>query len=629
MHRFLCTLIGVLFGFSALALAQADTAPQILELESVRQGQTGFGLSVFSGTKPERFEVEVLGVWRNTAPNTSFILARLDGRGLEESGVIAGMSGSPVYIEGKLAGAISFAWPFSLEAIAGITPIESMQNLLGGSSQPDSGTAKANPILSLESIAALEVPHELLERRLAKLASRPLPEATSGLVWSARGFGSQTRALLGSSVGNLSLSGRTETMGPEGLVPGASVAAVLVGGDLQLAATGTVTSRAGSDLLAFGHPFLDMGSVELPMATVEVVTVLSSQLSSFKIANLGDEVGVIDLDRMTGIRGRVGPVASTTSLRVHVEGDRVETFEMTLARLPTLTPTLAAISMLGALEATTQSLGEQGLDVEFDFDLGSNGSLAIAQSFDGESAGVEAATYLLALSDYLLNNRLETVSIEDLEVQLLQHPRSRVASLAEAHATRTRVRPGDRVGLNLDFAAFRGPHWRQSLEVEIPTGIPDGRYSLLVGDGVSIDVARITLEQTVPISFTQALEFLSGLHSRRDLVVLGVFGDAGLSVAGEVLPRLPVSIRTLWAAASSSSAVPLQLALAQQQEIEMDVPIEGAVRIDLDVRREGPIGPGESVSSAEPGTSGESESDEDSEATPQVERSSEKGSKHD
>ncbi len=628
MHRFLCTILILLVLTPAAVRAQSDSAPEIFRLDEIEPGQIGFGLSVFSGIEPERFDVEVLGVWRNTSPDTSFILARLDGQGLDESGVIAGMSGSPVYIEGKLAGAVSFAWPFSLEPIAGITPIESMHRLLHGSEMGGPGGIAGQESDALGSIASLDFPDDLLEERLSMLTARPLTEASSGLVWSASGFGNRTRGLLTSGLGDLSPAGKVDAIGSSALVPGAAVAAVLVGGDLQLAATGTVTSRLGAEILAFGHPFLNIGSVQLPMATAEVVTVLSSQFSSFKIANLGENVGAIDLDRMTGIRGQIGVTAPTTPMRVRVEGDRIDTFEMQLARLPSMTPILAAISMLGALDATTQASGEQSLDIEIDFDLGSRGGLQISQSFDSESAGFEAAIYLLALSDYLLNNRLESVALEGLDVRLVQHPQARISSLVEAHATRTLVRPGDKIGLNLDFLAYRGSRWRKALEVDIPTGIPDGRYSLLVGDGVSIDVARITLEKSVPVSFGQAVEFLRGLHSRRDLVVLGVFGGAGLSVAGEILPRLPDSIRSLWTAAASSSAVPLQLALAQQQEIALDVPVEGAIRIDLEVRRQGPLAPSESPSGTEAGGSSDSSTGETGTGQPgRAGRSSEKGAK--
>ncbi len=159
----------------------------------------------------------------------------------------------------------------------------------------------------------------------------------------------------------------------------------------------------------------------------------------------------------------------------------------------------------------------------------------------------------------------------------------------EAHAARTLVRPGDRVQLNVDLVAFRGERSRRSYELQVPTGIPDGRYSLLVGDGVSIDVARLMIERSEPVNFSQALDFLRSLHSRRDLVILGLVSGPGLAVAGEVLPQLPGSLRSIWGAAASSSAVPLNLAVADQHILPLEVPVEGIARVDLEVCRRGPL----------------------------------------
>jgi len=591
MHRFLCTIVGCVLFASLAAAAGGDGVEEgaIFPLAEVQAGQRGFGLSVFAGTEPERFEVEVLGVWRQVQPDTSFILARLAGHGLEESGVIAGMSGSPVYLEGRLAGAVAFSWPFALHPIAVITPIEAMHRLAKGTDA--AGATPMAPPVELDQLVAADLPRDLLERRLASLVASPLEQTGTGVIWSAAGFGPQSREMLATNLGSVAPAGRSEADTSLPLVPGASVSGVLVEGDLRLAATGTVTERDGDQILAFGHPFLGTGQIEIPMATAEVITVISNQFNSFKIANLGTVVGAFDLDRMTGVRGHLGRDAPMTPLRLEVRGDRSQEFEVRVARVPMLTPTLVAISVLGALESVTQAGGTQGLDLRARFDLADHGALEIGQSFDGETAGIDAALYLFAFTDYLLNNYLAEVDLRALEVELEQHPRPRVATLVEAHASKTLVRPGDTVALNLDLLAYRGERERTSMVVTIPTGIPDGRYSLLVGDGVSIDVARLTIEQSAPVTFAQALKFLRSLHSRRQLVVLGVFGGRGLAVAGEVLPQLPASVRSLWGAAASSSAVPLQLAIAQQQEMEMSIPVVGAVRVDLEVRREGPLAP--------------------------------------
>ncbi len=213
------------------------------------------------------------------------------------------------------------------------------------------------------------------------------------------------------------------------------------------------------------------------------------------------------------------------------------------------------------------------------------------QSFDGDAAAVEAAVYLLAVTGFLVNNPMADARLSGLKIALEQYPQPRLARLVEAHASRTVVQPGERIAVNIDLQAYRGERLRQSLELDLPTDLPDGRYTLLVGDGVSVDSARLAVERTAPVRFRQALDLLRGLHSRRQLVVLGVFGGHGLAVAGETLPQLPGSVRSIWSAAGAGAVQPLRLAIAQQSERQMEVPIEGLLRVDLEVRRRAPLAP--------------------------------------
>lgn len=589
MHSRVCTSTWLLaLILLATGTGAGDQSQGIFPLAEVEPGMRGHGLSVFSGLEPERFEVEVLGVWRNLRPGTSYILAELSGRGLEESGVIAGMSGSPVYLDGRLAGAVAFAWPFSRRAVAGITPIEAMRQIAAdqGSTAPAVGSFSP----TLGQLAAADFPSGLLGDGISLLAPVGAAPGVPGILWTTVGFGEQSRGLLARHLGSVAVAGGAASEASAELVPGSSVAGVLVDGDLRLAASGTVTDRSGEELLAFGHQFLGVGPLQVPMAGAEVVTVLPSQMQSFKVTNVGEVVGAIELDRMVGIRGRLGARAPTTPLGIRVRGDRAENFELLLADLPVLAPTLVAVSVLGSLDAATHSQGDQGLDLVGRFELGDDGELTVRQSFDGLGAATQAATYLLAYTSFILNNRLADVELESLDIELTQYDQPRTASLVEAHAAKTVVRPGDRVPVNLDLVAYRGDHFRRAIELEIPTSLEDGRYSLLVGDGVSVDVARLMIERAEPVTFAQALDFLRSLHSRRQLVVLGVFAGAGLAVAGEVLPQLPGSVRSIWGAAASGSALPLRLAVAHEDVAELEVPLEGILRIDLEVRRQEPLG---------------------------------------
>jgi hypothetical protein len=571
---------------------QADPLPTIA-LEEVKIGQRGYGLSVFAGGQPERFEVEVIGIMRNITPDMSYIVARLSGRGLESSGVAAGMSGSPVFLDGRLAGAVSFGWPFAKEAICGVTPIASMRLLTTvGGPLP----VAPPPPVELSALLAGDVPGDLLARQLARLRSRigNAPEgAFAGVAWSASGFGELSRGILRQALGSVAPAGRaavTPGAAPPELVPGSAVAAVLVSGDFQLAATGTVTDHLGDRILAFGHPFLGLGPVRMPMAAAEVVTVLSSQYTSFKIANLGQTVGAFEQDRQAGIEGRLGDEAPMIPMVLRIGPTAAGSppprhFHVRLADVPELLPLLSGSTLLAGLESASYSSGAQSIDLTVRLRLARYGDLEVRQSFDGENAGSAMAAHLVALTSYLTQNPLERVRIEDLAVDVEQSPQPHAASLVAAHADRTVVRPGERVGINLDFLAYRGDHFRHSFDLRLPDDLPVGRYSLVIGDGASADAARLSLAPVEPTTFAQAMVLLRGLHSRRDLTLLGFYAGPGLSVAGAVMPRLPGSVRSFWSAADSSGAVPLRSAIVQERHEMLAVPLEGLQRIDLEVRQ--------------------------------------------
>jgi hypothetical protein len=571
----------------------------ILPLDDIERGQRGWGLSVFEGTEPERFEFEVIGVWRNVQPETSYILARFSGRGLEETGVIAGMSGSPVYIDDRLVGAVAFAWPFSKEPVGGITPIESMRKLLGAEPMAAAGASAvraANEPVDLSRIVEHDLDQQSLIDELARLRPRSVGDARSGLQWLSAGFGPESRRLLSAGLGNLASAGvgRSATASAE-LPPGGSVSAVLIEGDLNLAATGTVTDRIDEQVLAFGHSFLGLGPLAVPMATSEVVTVLSNQANSFKVANLGEVVGAFEFDHSAGIRGRMGAVAPMVPVQVRLMGREQQMVNVRLASLPELAPTLFAITILGSLEVDPEAAGSRSIDMAVRYDLGSNGPLQMRQSFDGPAAPIEMALHVFAITGYLMQNHLEEVEVGSIELDVSWTTERRGADLIGAHASRTKVRPGESVELTAELISYRGEPFRRSLLVELPPDLPAGRMSLLIGDGVSVDAARLSIERAVPIHLRQALGLLGSLHSRRELQALGMFPGQGLAVAGEAMPRLPGSVRSLWGAAPTAGAVPLQMAVTGQVGIELDQPLNGLVRVDLEVERPQPWNGSEGV----------------------------------
>lgn len=600
---------------AGVGAAQEPPAPsgEILPLEQVQAGQSGYGLSVFAGSEPERFDVEVLGVLRNQAPEQSYILARLSGRNLENTGVIQGMSGSPVYIEGRLAGAVAFSFPFAVDPVAGITPIESMIGLTEVPHEPPPAVATA-AATDLRDLVEPTGDAQTLVEALTRLRGSTADGRVRGVEWLGQGFTGRSHSLLEQGLGVLALSGSTQgqTSAPESaLAPGSAVAGLLIDGDLRLAATGTVTDRLDDGrILAFGHPFLGLGPIRVPMATAEVITVVDSQMASFKIANVGEAVGAFDLDRLSGLRGQIGLEASMMPLQVTVRGARSHTFDLRVARIPSMTPTLVALSTLGSLDSASYTAGSQGLDLTLATRLDGYPEVVLEQSFDGPDAAMQAVVYVLAVATFLEHNPWAELSLDGMDVELTQHAEPRVAQLVDAYASHTVVRPGDDVQLTVEMRAWRGDVVRRNLRLTLPQALPAGRYHLLVGDGPSIDGMRLAVERTAPVRIEQALELLRGLHSRRELVTLGLFTDRGLSIAGEALPQLPGSLQSLWAAAGSGSAVPLQYAIGQQQVVALEQPMLGVARVTLKVQRRRPLG-GEEAEETRPTAEEEGDTGED------------------
>ncbi len=586
-----------LFSFTGLFASNGSgTFPEVatIPLAEIHAGMRGYGLSVFKGTVPERFEVEVLGVLENQKPEGSYILARLAGQNLEKSGVIAGMSGSPVYFDGRLAGAVAFSWPFATEPIAGITPIASMRAIGNGAPPATAGApARRSTSGDLADIAAGRIPAARLDEELQRFAHAVSNDGRSALLWGASGFGESSRSLLArllpASALQLSALGGGESSAIDSdLAPGASVAALYVDGDLRLAATGTVTDRIGDRLLAFGHSAVGLSEISMPLATSEVITVMPSALSSFKLANSGPAVGRFERDHTYGSVGRIGSVAHTVPLVVRVLGAVERRFDLRLAEMPQFLPALAALGCLGAWDVASGTGGVRSVDLALRIDLGDSPErppLALEQSFEGATAAADAVGFVASVLGYVAQNELAPLEVRAIEVDARLQAEPRAATLTFVRPSRTRLAPGEALDLQIDARGWRGESVRWSEKIVVPSGLPDGKYSLLVGDGGSADAARLALAPAPPARIEQALEFLRSLHSTSDLVVLGVLSGAGLSTGGELLPRLPGSMRSIWGAMGSRSATVVRNAIVQVEAHRRDRPLAGLLRLDVEIRR--------------------------------------------
>jgi hypothetical protein len=321
------------------------------------------------------------------------------------------------------------------------------------------------------------------------------------------------------------------------------------------------------------------------MAPAEVITVLPSLYSSFKLANSGPIVGEFTRDHAAGAVGTIGAVPRTVPFELEIGGPSPKRYRLKLARVPQFVPLLAAIGALGALDVAASSGGTEGVDLELAADLGPRGRLELAQSFDGAGAGTDAVLWMYAVLDFLSGTELAEIDVAAIEAKLVPWAKPRVAALVGAHPARSRLEPGETLDLFVDLRGYRGEAERRRLSLAVPPDLPAGRYTLLVGDGTSVDAARLGLEPAAPVTFEQARDLLSSLGTTREIAVLGVLPGRGLALAGEVLPRLPASARQIWAAGGGGGARPLRLAVVQLERFPQEVPISGIVRLDIELAR--------------------------------------------
>lgn len=554
----------------------------------------GYGLSDLGGGKGvARFDVEIVGTLKRFAPGQDMILARVSGAGLEHSGIIAGMSGSPIYIDGKLVGALAYGWPFAKDPICGITPIQNMLDIRkapAAAPVPIAGSAVSTGALlaafrdgrfsaGLDALLSLFRPEEA-----GAMAPLPLPVSFSGGPLS-----SPLAGRLSASGGWMAVPSGGSSQPPAAgrkLKPGSAIATVLMAGDMDVAATGTVTWVEGSSVLAFGHPFLSMGPVDMPMADAEVLTVLPSFFRSFKFAATGQTLGSISQDRSTGILGSFGGKAAMVPVRVRLSSDDIptQTFRFEVVHNSMLTPILAAIAIDSVLTTIEKRTGERTLVWKSSIRTRDR-VIPWNTVFTGLTAREESVASFALLTNYLMANEFEDLTISGLDVDIQHSDRLQSARVVNVEADKGKVRPGDTVPIHVDLVDFRGSARRVSLMVRVPPDTPAGSLTLFVGDGAAATAYDLALYPPDPRSLSQVLDFLARVRPPNTLNLLADRRAPGAVVGGEALAGLPPSVGAvlLDRGPGGSGAPDLSSVRLESQSVEQPVPVTGSVQLRLEV----------------------------------------------
>jgi hypothetical protein len=597
---------------AALSVFGTSASSGRMPVDEIRPGMVGVGRTVFEGDRIEEFKVHFVGVLRNVlGPSRNLILAKLEGGPLASTGVMAGMSGSPVYVDGRIVGAVSYSLgAFSKEPIAGITPIDEMI-------EAAARTERRPPLLR----AQLELPvtqaslAEALRRSF--VGNRPFAESSADVqVLSSGaatvdahvgpmlrpistplvlgGFGGEVADLL---AGAFREAGFTPMTGMGGtaatprstrqLTPGDAVGVSLIDGDLSLGGTGTVTHIEDGRVYAFGHPFYNLGPTEFPMTRAYVHTLLPSLMSSSKLATMGEVIGTFQQDRAVTIAGELGATPSLIPITVALDTARGQkrTFKYEVVRDQLFTPVLAYVSVLNTLKSYEREFGAATFTVKGRTLIRKHGEVNLEDLFTGESPSVGAATYVAAPLTFLLKNDYEPVEIEGIDISITATEEPRTATIERIWLDTTKVRPGRTVPLKILMRSYRGDEVTRTVSVDVPV-TASGPLTVMVADGTRLAQweQREARQSTQTQGVAQLVRALNKARKNNRLYVRLLAQDSGAVVSGEFLPSLPQSVLdVIESDRTGGQFVPLRSSTLGEWDIPTPYAVSGARFLTLDV----------------------------------------------
>ncbi len=554
----------IIFSLLAVEISAQPSVPTsatpMMPLSDVREGMNGIAKTVFRGTQPEAFNVEILGIVPDgIGPRQDLIVGRISGGGADRTAVFAGMSGSPVYIGDKLIGAISYSFPFAKEAICGITPIEQMTSIFrgGNASAPRTTPVSVSPAEiersiwqpagmngpSVETIAAAHIP-SIAGQTFQRIAT---PVSLAGFAPATIDrFGEQLKA---AGLMTVAAAGARAPITPmkkadtTTLQGGTSVSMQLTRGDYSMAAAGTVTLRDGDNIYAFGHPFLSLGTSDLPMSESHVVTVVPNLNNSFKLAVADDLVGSMTDDLATGVFGKLGRAPRMIPVRVNATSSRgqTEVLNFEVARDEFLTPLLLNITVFNSAVARERSIGDAMVALSGTIKLKNGNTILIDRRFSGSQATVQAAGAVSMPANILLRTRFPGLDIERIDVDLTTAEGSRTAAIERLETDRTEVRAGETIALQAFIRNTAGALVSRTIPFTIPNDAAAGKYSISVGDGASLQ-RNAASQHFVPNTPAELVELLNGIKTSDKLFVKLERSTSGVISGSNEMPDLPPSV---------------------------------------------------------------------------------------
>jgi len=577
-----------------LAVQAAPKDNTYWQVDDVRPGMKGVGRTVMKGTKLESFDAEVLGVLKNTSPGRDLVLCRLSGLGLEKSGVIAGMSGSPIYIDGKLLGAVAYAWAFGKEPIAGVTPFSQMHGFVERFERRDLVEQASKP-----TRVGLRKPITIDGARYERVtvagfgAARPahddgmwlvplqMPLATSG--FSARSLDMLRDSLQGTGLVPVQSGGAgAAIIGKEkdtGIEPGGPLAVALITGDFDMSGIGTVTHVEGDRVYGWGHPFMSMGNCDLPLMTGYIHTIYPRQSISFKMGSPLRTVGVINADVSTCIAGWLGRKPDLMPLRMTVQrdGDAAKTFNVSVVRQRALQGSLVLAALANSIDMEGDLPDELTAELTARITVEGHKPIVISDrysgpGFSGGRGPMGLYGQLSAVVNMLNFNTYQPVRIQSIECATTILPGRSTADIEAIEVDSETYAPGETFQATVFVRPYKQRLQKVRVALKLPADLAEGSYTAVICD----DLANARLElrdhptllspQNVEQVF-DAIKVQTGVQRSHVVVRVGV-RDAGVAVGGKALPNLPPSMVQLLGSTRRSGTQAIGASLVARQPTE-------------------------------------------------------------
>ena len=553
-----------------------------MEPSELRRGMSGFGLTTFQGTQIDTFQVEILGVLKGAlGPRMDMILARLFGGPLEHTGLIRGMSGSPVYIDGRLIGAIAYGWYFSKEPIGGITPIAHMLDVATREHPTPSQYGK---VLELDE----ETTRLLGGEGVSTLEPLGMPIAVSG--FSPRGRQVLRDALDAPGIQLLdSPAGQVLSDQEVSIAPGASLAVQLIRGDYSAAGIGTLTWVGDGRFVGFGHPMFFLGATNLPATGAYIHQVIPIQTASFKLGTPTGAMGTVRQDRLPAIAGTLGEAPDMLPVRVALRsaaGDHH--FSCEVLRHPEFSASFVRSVLFNSLETTEKLFGDATLRMRSHIALTDGRTVERKQVYSSGIAPLRAVIDAVQPVGVLLNNPFAGVTLDSLHFEL-----EIGETLAQARITGLRLSPpepkvGQRVSLQATLQPYRAEPVTERLELDLPAHLEPGPFVVRVGSGVASTDWEATRQPDafVPRNVSDLLTLLEHTGAADELVVEVFRAEPGFTVNGRELPGLPPSaLAVLSADRSAGHLGPVQGEVVLRRTLTTDYVLSGEQSLDITLRK--------------------------------------------